>query len=92
MSDAERVTILRKAIERADRILDWILADERYPEDARTTAMRVRKILDAAMDKTQGDPLTAAVRTVSPADELPKVKLDIPAMMASGALTEGKKR
>ena len=90
MIDTERVTILRKAIERADRTLDWILADERYPEDARTTAMRARKILDAAMDKTQTEPLAAAVRTVPSADELPKVKLDIPAMIASGVLTEGR--
>jgi len=92
MTDAERVTILRKAIDRADRILDWILEDERYPEDAQTTAMRARKTLDAAMDKTKTEPLAAAVHTVPSADKLPKVKLDIPAMMASGTLTEGKKR
>ena len=91
MNDAKRVTILRKAIDRADRMLDWILNDERYPEDMRTTAMRVRRIMDAAMDKTKGEPLTAADRSAPIADELPKVKLDIPAMMASGVLTEARR-
>jgi len=88
MTDAERVTILLKAITRADRILDWILTDEKYPEYVRTTAMRVRRILDAAVEKTKGEPVKAA----APAEELPKVKIDVKAMMASGALTEGIKR
>ena len=88
MTDAERVTILRKAINRADRIMDWILTDEKYPEYVRTTAMRVRRILDAAIEKTKGEPM----KTAAPADELPNVKIDIPAMMASGTLTEGKRR
>lgn len=91
MIDTERVTILRKAIDRADRMLDWILNDERYPEDMRTMAMRVRRILDAAMDKTKGEPLTAADLSAPPTDELPNVKLDIPAMMASGVLTEARR-
>ena len=88
MTDAEKVELLRRAIARADRILDWILEDQTaQPESNFTMASRVRKILDAAMRKTEPQQDANAAKT-----KLPKVKLDIPAMMASGTLTEGKKR
>lgn len=75
MTDAEKVELLRGAIERADKVLDHIFAcPMKYPESTLTTASRVRKTLQSAMRKT------------APAS----VKLDIPAMMASGVLTEGR--
>ena len=88
MTEADKVELLRGAIERADRILDWILEDQTsQPESTLTMASRVRKILRSAMRKTdpQQDANTAKTK-------LPKVRIDVKAMMASGALTEGKKR
>lgn len=63
MTDAEKVNILRGAIERADKVLDWILepssaavgsfASGRKPSEwAMTTARRVRRILQSAIRKT----------------------------------------
>lgn len=87
MTDAEKVELLRGAIERADKVLDHIFAcPMKYPESTLTTASRVRKILDAAMRKTEPQQNTNAAKT-----KLPKVKLDIPAMMASGTLTEARR-
>lgn len=77
MTDADKVELLRGAIERADKVLDHIFAcPMKYPESTLTAASRIRKTLQSAMRKTAPAP----------------VKLDIPAMMASGVLTEGKKR
>ena len=52
MTDAEKVNILRGAIERADKVLDWILAEPGHPEWMLTVAKRVRRILQNAVRKT----------------------------------------
>ena len=51
MNDAEKVNILRGAIERADKVLDWILAEPGHPEWMLTVANRVRRILRSAVKK-----------------------------------------
>lgn len=87
MTDADKVELLRGAIARADRILDWILEDQTaQPESNLTMANRVRKILRSAMRKTEPQQDANTAKT-----SLPNVKIDVKAMMASGALTEGKK-
>ena len=76
MTDAEKVDLLRGAIERADKVLDHIFAcPMKYPESTLTAASRIRKTLQTAMRKTAPAP----------------VKLDIPAMIASGVLTEARR-
>ena len=53
MTDTEKVADLRSAIERADKVLDWILADpDCYPESCLTNAKRVRNILRASLNRT----------------------------------------
>ncbi len=52
MTDAEKAEILRSAIERADRKLEWILGDPRHSEWMLTTAKHVRNILRAALKRT----------------------------------------
>ena len=52
MTDAEKVSTLRSAIERADKVLDWILAEPGHPEWMLTVAKRVRRILQNAIRKT----------------------------------------
>lgn len=52
MTDAEKVNILRGAIDRADKVLDWILAEPGHPEWMLTVAKRVRRILQSAIKKT----------------------------------------
>ena len=75
MTDADKVELLRGAIDRADKVLDQIFAcPMKYPESTLTAASRIRKTLQSAMRKTAPAP----------------VKLDIPAMIASGVLTEGR--
>ena len=56
MTDAEKVEALQSAIRRADRVLDWILADGGHAEWMLTTAKRVRRILQAALKKTGDGP------------------------------------
>ena len=71
MTDAEKVSTLRSAIERADKALDWILEQPGHSEWMMTTASRVRRILRAAIkkiDKGKDKSLTAAVRTAPLAD------------------------
>ena len=51
MTDTEKVSTLRSAIERADKVLDWILAQPSHSEWMMTTASRVRRILRAAIKK-----------------------------------------
>ena len=51
MTDEEKVSTLRGAIERADKSLDWILEQPGHPEWMMTTASRVRRILRAAIKK-----------------------------------------
>jgi len=51
MTDAERVSTLRSAIERADKSLDWVLEQPGHSEWMMTTASRVRRILRAAIKK-----------------------------------------
>ena len=51
MTDAEKVRILRSAIERADKALDWILEQPGHSEWMMTTASRVRRSLRAAIKK-----------------------------------------
>ena len=51
MTDAEKVSTLRSAIERADKALDWILEQSGHSEWMMTTASRVRRILRAAIKK-----------------------------------------
>lgn len=87
MTDTDKVELLRGAIARADRILDWILEDQTaQPESNLTMASRVRKILRSAMRKTETQQDANTAKT-----SLPKVRIDVKAMMASGTLTEGKK-
>lgn len=84
MTDAEKVSTLRSAIERADKTLDWILAEpSHHPEWTLTTASRVRRTLRAAMRKTT--PEETGTKT---AFKLPDVKIDIQAMKANGTLKE----
>ena len=84
MTDAEKVSTLRSAIERADKALDWILAEPlHHPEGTLTTASRVRRILRAAMRKTT--PEETGTKTVF---KLPDVRIDIQAMKANGTLKE----
>ena len=52
MTDADKVNILRSAIERADKVLNWILAEPGHPEWMLTVAKRVRRILQGAIKKT----------------------------------------
>ena len=52
MTDAEKVNILRGAIDRAEKVLDWILAEPGHPEWMLTVAKRVRRILQNAIKKT----------------------------------------
>lgn len=52
MTDADKVNILRSAIERADKVLNWILAEPGHPEWMLTVAKRVRRILQSAVKKT----------------------------------------
>ena len=99
MTDAEKVEVLQGAIERAGRVLDWILADPKSPEFLLTTATRVRKILDAGLRRAGITPAAAAAASGSPAGnagpvkiKLPKVKLDIAAMKANGTLSERKQK
>ena len=51
MTDAEKVSTLRSTIERADKVLDWILEQPGHSEWMMTTASRVRRILRAAIKK-----------------------------------------
>ena len=60
MTDAEKVEALQSAIRRADRVLDWILADGGHAEWMLTTAKRVRRILQAALKKTTDGAQAAA--------------------------------
>ena len=60
MTDAEKVSTLRSAIERADKALDWILEQPGHSEWMMTTASRVRRILRAAIKKI--DPGTAPAK------------------------------
>ena len=76
MTDAEKVELLRGAIKRVDKVLDQIFAcPMKYPESTLTAANRIRKTLQSAMRKTAPAP----------------IKLDIPAMIASGVLTEARR-
>ena len=63
MTDSEKVSILRSAIERADKALDWVLnpasmsvgsfaTGRKRSEWSVTVCMRVRRILRAAVKKT----------------------------------------
>lgn len=99
MTDAEKVEVLQSAIQRAGRVLDWILADPKSPEFLLTIATRVRKILDAGLRRAGITPAAAASESGSPAEnaglvriKLPKVRLDIAAMKANGTLTERKQK
>ena len=60
MTDAEKVSTLRNAIERADKVLDWILAQPGHSEWMMTTASRVRRILRAAIKKIDKDKFLTA--------------------------------
>ena len=51
MNDAEKVSTLCSAIERADKVLDWILEQPGHPEWMLTVANRVRRILRSAVKK-----------------------------------------
>ena len=53
MTNEERVQDLRSAVQRADTVLEWILGDQGYPERMLTTAKRVRRILRAALNRTE---------------------------------------
>lgn len=91
MTDAEKIEALRSAINRADHVLDWILADPGHSEWMLTVAKRVRNILRAGLKRTEDKSSTAAVRSASPADTLPKVKLGkraIESMKQDGILKE----
>ena len=105
MTDAEKVDALQSAIRRADRVLDWILADGGHAEWMLTTAKRVRRILQAALKKTGAgaDTCTDEAGSASLADEtvtpqkitLPKVKLGrraIESMKQNGILKERKRK
>lgn len=83
MTDAEKVSTLRSAIERADKALDWVLEQPGHSEWMMTTASRVRRILRAAMRKTT--PEETGTKTVF---KLPDVRIDIQAMKANGTLKE----
>ena len=87
MTDAEKVEVLQSAIERADHVLDWILADPGHPEWMLTTAKRVRRILESALKKTTPKPAEATEKI-----KLPKVRLDLAAMKANGTLKETKRK
>ena len=87
MTDAEKVEVLQSAIERADHVLDWILADPKSPEFLLVTAKRVRRILESAIKKTTPKPADTTEKI-----KLPKVRLDIAAMKANGTLTEAKRK
>ena len=94
MTDAEKVEVLRSAIERADRKLEWILGDTRHSEWMLTTAKHVRNILRAAMKRTEDKSSTETVSSASRAD-IPKVKLGRRAlqfMRQDGILKEAKRK
>lgn len=59
MTDAEKAEILRCTILRADRILDWILLEDGYPEKFLTTAQRVRNVLQGGLRRTSEGERTA---------------------------------
>lgn len=53
MTDKEKVSTLRSAIERADGVLEWTGHARNGSEWAMTTVKRVRRILRAALKKTK---------------------------------------
>lgn len=56
MTDEEKVKILVRAIERADRTLEWTGKARNGSEWAMTTVRRVRRILRAALKRTEDKP------------------------------------
>ena len=62
MTDAEKVSTLRSAIERADRTLEWILAEPGHAEWMMTTAQRIRRILRAGLKRAGEEPGPTANR------------------------------
>lgn len=61
MTDAEKVSTLRSAIERADKALDWILEQPGHAEWMMTVASRVRRILRRALKRTETDKQTGEI-------------------------------
>ena len=106
MTDAEKVSTLRSAIERADKALDWVLEQPGHSEWMMTTASRIRRVLRAAMKKTggaqaaraPGQALDGSCSADVPSAErtpvkikLPEVRLDIQAMKSNGTLKEARR-
>lgn len=72
MTDAEKVADLRSAIERADKVLDWILAEPGHAEWMLTVSKRVRRILRASLRRTEDKSSTDTAGSDPARKALPK--------------------